>query len=61
MNHGDSASVLVARVMWTFTGDVISASGENYKKPSSSSISPEPSFNGNGNKKTLNVNKTCWK
>ena len=37
-----------------------SASGENWKEPSSATISPEASFNGDSNEETLNVNKTCW-
>ena len=37
-----------------------SASGENWKEPSSTTISPEASFNGDSNEETLNVNKTCW-
>ena len=35
-----------------------SSSGENWKETSSSAISTEASFNGDG--ETLNVNKTCW-
>ena len=37
-----------------------SASGENWKEHSSTTISPEASFNGDSNEETLNVNKTCW-
>ena len=47
----------VTRVMRTYEGDVNSVSGENWKKPSSSTISTEASFN--GDEETLNVNKTC--
>ena len=36
---------------------VDSASGENWKEPSSSAISAEASFDGDSNEKTLNVNK----
>ena len=57
--HSDSASVSVARVMWTYKGDVNSASGENWKESSSSTISAEAWFNNNSNEETLNVNKTC--
>ena len=41
MKHGNSASVFVARVMGRYEGDVNSASGENWKEPSSSTISTE--------------------
>ena len=58
--HGDSASVSVARVMWTYKDDVSSASRRKLKGPSSSIISTEASFNGDSNEETLNVNKTCW-
>ena len=44
----------VAMMMWTYKGDVISTS-----EPSSSSISPKALFNGDSNKETLDVNKTC--
>ena len=37
-----------------------SASGENSKKFSSSTLSPEASFNGDSKEETLNINKTCW-
>ena len=37
-----------------------SASGENWKEASSSTISTEALFNGDSNKENLNVNKTCW-
>ena len=57
--HGDSALVSIAKVMWTYKGDANSASGENWKL-SSSAILPEASFNDNSNEETLNVNKTCW-
>ena len=46
--------------MWTYEGDVNSASGENWKETSSSVISTRASFNGDSNEETLNVNKTCW-
>ena len=46
--------------MWTFMGDVNSASGENWKEPSSSTISTEALFNGDSKKETLYVNKTYW-
>ena len=46
--------------MWSSKGDVNLASGENWKEPSSSTISPEASINDKSNEETLNVNKTCW-
>ena len=58
--HGDSTSLSIAKVMWTYKCDANSASGENWKELSSSAISPEGSFNDNSNEETLNVNKTCW-
>ena len=58
--HSDSASVSVARLLWTYKGDENSASGETWKEPSSPTISTETSFNGDSNEETLNVNKTCW-
>ena len=58
--HGDSVSVSVARVIWTYKGDVNSASVENWKEPSSLTILPEASFYGESNEEYLNVNKTCW-
>ena len=58
--HGDSASVSITRMMWTYKGDINSRSGENWKEPSSSTILTDSLFNGDSNKKTLNVNKTCW-
>ena len=39
---------------------VNSASGENWKEPSSSTISTETSFNSDSNEETPNINKTCW-
>ena len=57
MKHADSASMSVARVMWTYKGDVNSASGENWKEPSTST---DVSFNGYSTEVTLNVNKTSW-
>ena len=57
--HGDCALVFVVRVMWTYKGDVNSASGENRKKPLSSKISIEASFISESNEETLNVNRTC--
>ena len=56
--RSDSASVSVARVMWTYEVEVNSALGETSKEPSSSTISIEASFN-NSNEETLNVNKVC--
>ena len=56
MKHGDSASVPVVGVMWMYKCDVNSASGENWKKTSSST---EASFNEYKNEETLNGNKTC--
>ena len=44
------------RVIWTCKSDVNSASGENWKEPSSSTISTETSFNGDSDEETLNVN-----
>ena len=46
--------------MWTYNNDVNSVSGENWKEPSSSTISSDGSFNDNSNKETLIVNKICW-
>ena len=43
----------------TYKSDANSASGENWKEPSSSKISTEASFNGDSKGETLNVNKTC--
>ena len=57
MKHGDSALVSVTREMWTYMGDVNSASGERWKE-SSSSTTTEGSFNGNSNEETLNAIKT---
>ena len=45
--------------MWTYNNDVNSVSGENWKEPSSSTISAEASFNSDNNDETVNVNKTC--
>ena len=45
--------------MWAYKCGVNSASGENWKEHSSSTISTEGSFNGNGKEETLDVNKTC--
>ena len=45
----------VGKVAWTYKGDVNSASGENWKEPSSSTISTEASFNGDNNEQTPNV------
>ena len=59
MKHGGSAAMYVARVMWTDKGGMNSASGENWRKPSPSTILTEASFNGYGKEKTLNVNITC--
>ena len=36
-----------------------SALGENLKKPSSSAISTEASFNDDSNEETVNINKVC--
>ena len=47
-------------MMWTYKGDANSASGENWKEPSSPTLSPKASINGDSNKDSLNVNKTCW-
>ena len=44
------------RVIWTCKSDVNSASGENWKEPSSSTISTETSFNADINEKTLHLN-----
>ena len=52
-----AASVSVARAMWTYTGDVISALGGNSKEPSSSTVSAETSFEDDNNKETLNLYK----
>ena len=45
----------VGKVAWTYKGDVNSASGENWKEPSSSTISTEASCNGDNNEQTPNV------
>ena len=45
--------------MWSSKVDINLASGENWKEPSSSTISPEASVNDKSNEETLNVNKTC--
>ena len=55
MKHGGSA-----RVMWTYKGGMKWTSGENWKEPSTSTISTEAPFNGYSRKATLNVNITCW-
>ena len=57
MKHGDSALVSVTREMWTYMGDVNSASGERWKE-SLSSTTTEGSFNGDSNEETLNAIKT---
>ena len=36
VKHSDSASVSVARVIWTYKGNMTSTSGENWKEPSTS-------------------------
>ena len=61
MKHGASRSVSVAKVIWTYKVGVYSASGENWKQPSSSTKSTEASFNENSKEETLKVNKTCLK
>ena len=58
--HNDSASVFLAKVMWTCKDDVSWASRENWKELSSSAISREILFNGDSNEETLNLNNTCW-
>ena len=40
-----------------YKGDANSASGENWKEPSSSTISTEASFHGDNNEETPNVKK----
>ena len=52
----NSASVSVARVLSTYTGDVNSALGETSKEPSSSTMSTEASFNNAFSEETLNLN-----
>ena len=52
----NSASVSVARVLWTYTGDVNSALGETSKERLSSTISTEASFNNIFSEGTLNLN-----
>ena len=47
--------------MWTYKGDIKTASGENLKEVSSSTISIEASFNPDSNEENLNVNRTCLK
>ena len=46
--------------MWMYEGGVNSASGENWKEPSSSIVSVEALVNGKSEGETPNVNKTCW-
>ena len=41
-----------------YKGELNSASGENWKEPSSSTISTEALFNGDSNEDTLNITKT---
>ena len=53
--HDAAASVSVAKVMWTYKGDVNSALGGNSKEPSSSTVSAETSFDEDSNNETLNV------
>ena len=57
MRQGGSTSV---QVMWMYEGGVNSASGENWKEPSSSIVSAEALVNGKSEEETPNVNKTCW-
>ena len=59
-NHGNPASVSVAKVMWTCRCNVNSTSGENWKEPSSSTISTEASFGDDSSEETLNVNRSRW-
>ena len=49
-----ATSVSVARVMWTYKGDVNSVLGESSKEPSSSTVSAEISFDDDSNKEALN-------
>ena len=44
--------------VWMYKGELNSASGENWKEPSSSTISTEALFNGDSNEDTLNITKT---
>ena len=46
--------------MWTCEGDMNSASGENWKESSSTTISTEASFNHDNNEETLNVGANSW-
>ena len=46
--YGDSASVSIASVIWTYDVDTKSASEENWKKPSLT-VSLKASFNGDSN------------
>ena len=59
MKCGDSGLVSVARVMWTYNGDVNWAVGENSKEPSWPRISTDAFFNDVSNKEPLNINKVC--
>ena len=59
MKCGDSGLVFVARVMWTYKGDVKWVLGENSKELSWPRISTDASFNDDSNKKPPNVNKIC--
>ena len=54
----NSASVSVARVMWTYKGDRNSALGKTSREPPSSTISTEASINDVFNEETLNLNKS---
>ena len=61
VKHSASRSVSVAKMIWTYKGGVNSASGENWKKPSSSTKWTEASFNENSKEQTPKVNKICWR
>ena len=52
--HDDSAS----RVMWTYKGELNSASRKNWKEPLTFAISTDVSLNVDSNEETLSVNKT---
>ena len=47
-----------ARLIWTYKNDLNSVSRENWKEPSTLTMSADVSFNCDSNEETLNVNKT---
>ena len=53
MKQGDSASVSVASVMWTYKGELNSTSRKNWKELSTSTISTDVSFNVDSSEETV--------